>query len=96
LAHNRLYANNNKLCPSLLLVLILALFICKSLLYAVLVLGDYFLQRIIYVFFAANGLKNILLKFPVNNKIYFPIFALFIYILYNNIIDHEIMNIYDI
>jgi len=35
------------------------------------------------------------IKFPVNNKIYFPVFTFFIYMLYNNIINHEIINIYD-
>jgi len=34
------------------------------------------------------------IKFPVNNKIHFPVFAFFMYILYNNITD-EIINIYD-
>jgi len=65
--------------------------------FAIPIFEDYFLQRIIYIFFATNGLKNLYIykiKFPVNNKIYFPVFTFFIYILYNNIIDHEIINIY--
>jgi len=58
------------------------------------------LQRIIYIYIyplllIKAGLKNIFIKFPVNNKIYFPVFEFFIYILFNNIIDHEIINIYD-
>jgi len=35
------------------------------------------------------------IKFPVNSKIYFPVFVFFIYILCDNIIDHKIINIYD-
>jgi len=35
------------------------------------------------------------IKFIVNNKIYFSVFVFFIYILYNNTINHEIINIYD-
>jgi len=35
------------------------------------------------------------IKFPVNNKIYFPVFVFFIYILYDNIINHKIINTYN-